>query len=748
MVAKGLEGIYKQQLKHTCISLDCTSIFCELKEDEAFLDFLKQKLVKYGGVFLCTPSDYNKVNERNSVEHDFLLEIALHFSYGKEFHDLCTKDFHYLFRSKTCKLFKKGANNSFLITNEKKLLNLILNKTLRTSKAENINNICYLFIKLYILFTDFIQIDEDNFVKFVELFLGLKLITNENPKCKEINFKCALPSYSVLSEKSNNISSPSVEFNQKLGRDRLMFSPSLLVDQATRGPKATKLNSCLFTKELTKYQFGKLIETFKKNITKLNGRELATCPELKCYLNVLMLLYELNENYKIFPCHKFYLIEFCAKMNFETERINKKKKTNSVLNYYFALPLNVKSKEIKMNNFDIMKTKLKDAFFRAMFQGEVSPYLKISVNRNSFYNETLKIIENAEIESLKKQLKVSFINEEGVDSGGITKEFFQLLSDRVVHDHNLFSLKNDFIWFKTTVHGHMLHKSKENLNREDDFIYNILKIERNKEELLKEYNAIGKLIGVGFFNSVVLNIPFPKLFFKKLLNAKSFQLEDIKFIEPEIYNSLKKLESFSSGELSAMEQYFEITYDADGNCYSRELKENGKNIKVTRSNVLEFIALYVNWIVDISIAETFNAAKQGFFSVVNFNSIKDLKPHEMEKIAVGSQFIDLKLLKRHVVYSGFKEDDQIIRQFWEVLGSYNDRTLKKFVQFVTGNDRVPVIGLDKWKITILKNGCDTERLPSSQTCFNSLLLPEYSSKDRLAKKLTTAIMLTKGFFLL
>jgi ubiquitin-protein ligase E3 A len=46
----------------------------------------------------------------------------------------------------------------------------------------------------------------------------------------------------------------------------------------------------------------------------------------------------------------------------------------------------------------------------------------------------------------------------------------------------------------------------------------------------------------------------------------------------------------------------------------------------------------------------------------------------------------------------------------------------------------------------MKNGCDTDRMPSSQTCFNTLLLPEYKTKEKLYEKLGKAIDMTAGFF--
>ena len=42
-------------------------------------------------------------------------------------------------------------------------------------------------------------------------------------------------------------------------------------------------------------------------------------------------------------------------------------------------------------------------------------------------------------------------------------------------------------------------------------------------------------------------------------------------------------------------------------------------------------------------------------------------------------------------------------------------------------------------------GPDTARLPTSHTCFNVLLLPEYSSREKLRERLCVAIDNAQGF---
>jgi len=65
--------------------------------------------------------------------------------------------------------------------------------------------------------------------------------------------------------------------------------------------------------------------------------------------------------------------------------------------------------------------------------------------------------------------------------------------------------------------------------------------------------------------------------------------------------------------------------------------------------------------------------------------------------------------------------------------------------FSTGTDRAPVKGLGSMEFHIHKDGDDSENLPTSHTCFNQLLIPQYSSKEKLRIKLQQAIENATGF---
>lgn len=88
------------------------------------------------------------------------------------------------------------------------------------------------------------------------------------------------------------------------------------------------------------------------------------------------------------------------------------------------------------------------------------------------------------------------------------------------------------------------------------------------------------------------------------------------------------------------------------------------------------------------------------------------------------------------------------RLFWDVLHTLTEEQKKKFLFFTTGCDRAPIGGLGKLHLVITRHGPDSDRLPSAHTCFNHLLLPEYSSKEKLRERLLTALGNAEGFGML
>lgn len=114
----------------------------------------------------------------------------------------------------------------------------------------------------------------------------------------------------------------------------------------------------------------------------------------------------------------------------------------------------------------------------------------------------------------------------------------------------------------------------------------------------------------------------------------------------------------------------------------------------------------------------------------------------------GVDHLDFAVLKKSARYVGCTPEDQHIQWFWEVLEEFTDEQKKEFLMFVTGSDRSPLRGLSELNFVITGTGLDDQRLPSAHTCFNDMILPKYSSKDKLRIKLLQAMENKEGFGLI
>lgn len=122
------------------------------------------------------------------------------------------------------------------------------------------------------------------------------------------------------------------------------------------------------------------------------------------------------------------------------------------------------------------------------------------------------------------------------------------------------------------------------------------------------------------------------------------------------------------------------------------------------------------------------------------------RPEELELMICGTQLLDFNELERFAIYgSGYNKEHPTIRMFWDVVKEFSNEQKQRFLAFVTGSDRVPLKGLGSLGFTIIRNGEDSEQLPTSHVCYAYLLLPEYQSENKLREKLLKAIENSEGF---
>ncbi|XP_043712175.1 E3 ubiquitin-protein ligase UPL1-like isoform X2 [Telopea speciosissima] len=353
--------------------------------------------------------------------------------------------------------------------------------------------------------------------------------------------------------------------------------------------------------------------------------------------------------------------------------------------------------------------------------------LRISVRRAYILEDSYNQLRMRSTQDLKGRLTVHFQGEEGIDAGGLTREWYQLLS-RVIFD------KGALLF--TTVGNDSTFQPNPNS------VY--------QTEHLSYFKFVGRVVGKALFDSQLLDVHFTRSFYKHILGVK-VTYHDIEAIDPGYFKNLKwMLENDTSDIL-------DLTFSMDADeekliLYERaevtdyELIPGGRNIRVTEENKHEYVGLVAEHRLTTAIRPQINAFLEGFNELIPRDLISIFNDKELELLISGLPDIDLDDLKANTEYSGYSAASPVIQWFWEVVQGFSKEDKARLLQFVTGTSKVPLEGFSalqgisgSQRFQIHKAYGSPDHLPSAHTCFNQLDLPEYPSKQHLEERLLLAI---------
>ena len=273
-------------------------------------------------------------------------------------------------------------------------------------------------------------------------------------------------------------------------------------------------------------------------------------------------------------------------------------------------------------------------------------FVDFSVRRTHLMSDSVKEIV-AKQRDLKRKLRVNFVGEEGVDLGGLTKEWFLLMVPKVFSSEmGLFVRKSSkYYWLNGGCKG-----------------------------MEAEFFFAGALLGLAIYNSVILDVALPVSCFKKLLRSDPnclnkfqinqtfdslsppvsppknsnvqlglyhFTLHDFAELEPEVAQQLTSLLTYTGNVEHDFGLDFCLAVDENGESKNYTLKKNGHKIKVTNQNKVEYVSMYVGFQMNIHIQNQFAAFYKGFHSVCNSDVLSILKAEELQSIVCGEPYIGI-----------------------------------------------------------------------------------------------------------
>uniref|UniRef100_A0A8C4R9R6 HECT-type E3 ubiquitin transferase n=1 Tax=Eptatretus burgeri TaxID=7764 RepID=A0A8C4R9R6_EPTBU len=218
---------------------------------------------------------------------------------------------------------------------------------------------------------------------------------------------------------------------------------------------------------------------------------------------------------------------------------------------------------------------------------------------------------------------------------------------------------------------------------------------------LNYFSFAGQILGLALYHRHLVNIYFTRSFYKHILGIP-VNYQDVASMDPEYAKNLQWILDNDISDLG-LELTFSVETDVFGAMEEVELKPGGAGLTVTQAN------------------------KELLLSGMPEIDIDDWE-HNTECI------------------SGYDEDSQVVKWFWQVVGELTQEERVLLLQFVTGSSRVPHGGFASLtggsglqKFTIACVAYIPNLLPTASTCINMLKLPEYPSAAILCDRLQVAL---------
>lgn len=360
-------------------------------------------------------------------------------------------------------------------------------------------------------------------------------------------------------------------------------------------------------------------------------------------------------------------------------------------------------------------------------------HLLLKIRREAILNESMHLLMLVPASDLRQRLRIEFIDEPGLDAGGLLREWVLLLCEKLFDE--------SFGLFQPT-HvenlGYWINPNSAQIHRDH----------------LKCYQFVGRLMAKCLLEGQLLTVHFSLPLLKHLLGVP-ISFSDLEFLDEELYRNATWLRDNDQVENLALD-FTVQRIDANDDMVTTELKPGGKDITVTDDNKDEYLDLLMKYKMFDSVKEQLSALLQGVYDVIPRTLLAVFDYQELELLLCGVPNIDVDDWETHtdVKYQDYdhasKHEKKVVEWFWDTVRRFSQEERARLLQFVTGTSRVPVEGFKalvsndgrvrRFGIHLIPCGAPPTGLyPKSHTCFNRIDLPVYHTKELLETYLTLVI---------
>lgn len=327
------------------------------------------------------------------------------------------------------------------------------------------------------------------------------------------------------------------------------------------------------------------------------------------------------------------------------------------------------------------------------------PSLQLNVRRRYVFQDSYHQLLGKTGDEIKYgRLSVQFRDEDGVDAGGVSREWYSVLA-RQMFDPN-------YALFITSA--------------ADKLTYQPNRASSVNPDHLSYLKFVGRVIGKAIYDGRLLDAYFTRSFYKHIL-GRSVDYKDMEAIDHEYYKSLVWM--LENDITDVIDLTFSLEVDDFGTTHVIDLKPDGRNLPVTEENKHEYVSLVTEHRLTTAIKDQIEAFLQGFHEVIPASLIQIFNEQELELLISGLPDIDIDDWKNNTEYQGgYSSNSTQIQWFWRAVRSFDQEERAKLLQFATGTSKVPLEGFAHLqgsggvqKFQIHKEYSMDNRLPTAHT---------------------------------
>ena len=260
--------------------------------------------------------------------------------------------------------------------------------------------------------------------------------------------------------------------------------------------------------------------------------------------------------------------------------------------------------------------------------------ISLHIRRDMVFLDSFRSLCFRNGEEIKNaRLNVRFQGEEGVDAGGLTREWYQVLA-RQMFDPNyaLFTpVASDSATF---------HPNKSSYVNDEHLMF---------------FKFVGRIIGKALFDGRLLDCHFSRAVYKHILN-RPISVKDLEYYDNTYYKNLMWMLENPINDI--VTETFSIEAEEYGVTHIIDLVQDGRTIPVTDENKSEYVRLVSEYKLQTSVKDQlkefltgapnqFHSFTLGFHDIIPAELVSIFTEQELELLISGLPDIDIEDWKAH-----------------------------------------------------------------------------------------------------